>query len=184
MTAEAQSPGWINRLQSLVNETVARSTASTANLQRLLAAVAGSGLTPDLLGSELPRFGQEFGPQAYQRLVEVYSRFLSRSLRLVFRYRDEYLSSVLPPGRLAEAGRPSAIPSPPEGANPAEWAGWYQLFGAWVTEQQAWSGRLYRILLEEVNAVLSCQFYLSIVPLSIGLLFHSQSCKMVWRINT
>ncbi|HYR64281.1 MAG TPA: hypothetical protein VET24_16830 [Actinomycetota bacterium] len=152
MTPEGESPDWIQRLQNLVNETVERSTASTANLQRLLAAVAGPGFPPGLLGTELPRFGQEYGPEAYRRLVEIYTRFLSRSLRLVSRYRDDYLSGLLPPGRIAAAGRPSAVPSPPDGANATEWAGWYQLFGAWVTEQQTWAGRLYAVLLDEVRA--------------------------------
>src|SRR6266545_6784440 len=53
---------------------------------------------------------------------------------------------------MAEAGLPSMVPPPPDPAGASDWTGWYQLFCAWVTEQQAWSARLYRVLLEEVAA--------------------------------
>ncbi len=146
------SPGWIERLQDLVNETVERSTASTANLQRLLAAVAIPGVNPEALTTELTRQGQDHGLEAYQRIAELTTRFLSRSLCLAARYRDEYLSELIPRDRMTGAGPPPTVPPPPDSSNPAAWASWYPLYTAWVTQQQAWSARLYEILIEEVSS--------------------------------
>jgi hypothetical protein len=145
-----QTTDWIQRLQSLANETVERSTASLADVQRLLSAVALRGVSQELLAAELSRFGQDHGLEAYQRLTEVSARFLSRSMRLVASYRDDYLRSLLPPARIAAAGPPPPVPSLPSANGLIDWTAWYQLFGAWVTEQQAWSVRLYRVLLDEV----------------------------------
>lgn len=150
MTAAAATEDWIRRLQSLANDTVERSSASTANLQRLLAAVAAPGFSQEALAAELSRFGQEHSAETYQRLAELWVRFLSRSLRLVASYRDDYLRGLLPPARIAAAGPPPAVPPPPHSNGQLEWAGWYALFSAWVTEQQAWSARLYKVLTDEV----------------------------------
>ena len=152
MSRAAPSSNWIERLQAIVNETIERSAASTAGLQQLLAVFLAPGVDPNQLSAEISRHGQEHGPEAYRQLTEVGMQFLIRSLQLLSRYRDEFLRELIPPSRIFAAGFPPAVPSPPEGTDPAGWTNWYPLYTAWVAEQQAWSARLYQILLEEVRS--------------------------------
>src|SRR6478609_6678345 len=51
-----ESTPWNDRLQTLIDETVDRSTASTANFGRLLAAATGPGVNPEVwTGGLAPR---------------------------------------------------------------------------------------------------------------------------------
>lgn len=140
---------WIERLQRLERATAERSTAATANLQRLVAAAAAPGFRHDLLVTEMSRLGQEQGMQAYQRVAEAGVRFMARTMQVAAGYRDDYLRGFLPSERILAAGPPPSVPPPPSGNGPFEWSGWYPLLAAWVTEQQAWSAKLCRALLDE-----------------------------------
>lgn len=144
-------PAWVQRLQAISTATAERASTSTLSLQRLLAAVASPGVTPERLAAELPRFSSEYGPEAYRWALEVATRFLARSMRLASRYQEEYLRRLLPASQLAATEAPR-VPAPPESSDASEWGAWYQLYVAWAAEQQAWSGRLYRMLLERVSA--------------------------------
>jgi hypothetical protein len=73
-------------------------------------------------------------------------------MRLVSSYRYDYLRSLLPASRIAAAGTPPAVPAPPRSADVTEWTAWYQHFGAWAIQQQAWSAQVYKVLLDEVAA--------------------------------
>jgi len=144
------APAWNDRLQSLIDETVDRSTASTANFGRLLAAATGPGMNPDSWTAELTRQGTEHGPEAYRRLNDVTTRFFSESLRLVARYLDAYLRDLVPSGHIGRVGSPPAMPLAPLSSDTVAWTAWYQRYASWITEQQAWSARLLGVMREEV----------------------------------
>ena len=99
--ATTAQPEWTRRLQSLVDESVARSTASTANFGRLQAAATAPGVDPESWASELARQGTERGPEAYRQLTQVTGRFMSESLRLIAQYLEAYLQDLVPAGQAA-----------------------------------------------------------------------------------
>ena len=143
---------WTERLQSLVDQTVERSTASTSNLGRLVVAAAAPGVDPEKWANELTRQSSEHGPEAYRELNEVTTRFTSESLRLVAGYLDAYLRELVPAGQAGQVGAPPAMPLPPTSTDALAWTSWYQRYATWVTEQQAWSSRLLTAVREEVAA--------------------------------
>jgi hypothetical protein len=150
--ATTANPEWTRRLQSLVDETVARSTASTANFGRLLAAATAPGVGPESWANELARQGTERGPEAYRQLTQVTGRFMSESLRLVAQYLEAYLQELVPNGQAARIGSPPAMPLAPLSSDALAWTAWYQSYATWLTEQQAWSSRLLTVVREEVAA--------------------------------
>jgi hypothetical protein len=145
-------PDWTERMRGVVNDTIERSSKSTANFQRLLASMAAAGINPEFLTDELTRQGQQHGLDAYQRFAELLTRFTSGALAIVIGYRDEYLSELIPTDLLSSVGPPPAVPSPPNHSDPAGWAGWYQSCAAWFTQQQAWSSRVTQLLVNEVSS--------------------------------
>src|SRR3954468_20192302 len=149
--ARAGPADWTERLRSLVDQTVERSTASTANFERLLMAAVAPGVDPERWAAELAREGGERGPEAYRELGEVTTRFTSESLRLVARCRDEYLRELVPPGQAGRVGTPPGMPLPPTSSDPLAWTTWYQRYTTWVAEQQAWSSRLLSVMRDEVT---------------------------------
>ena len=145
-------PEWTTRLQSLVDETVARSTASTANFGRLLAAATAPGIDPESWTNELTRQSTERGPEAYRQLTQVTSRFMSESLRLVAQHLEAYLQELVPDGQAGRIGSPPAMPLAPLSSDTLAWTAWYQRYATWVSDQQAWSSRLLTVVREEVTA--------------------------------
>lgn len=143
---------WARRFQELADANTERSMESVANVQRLVLAVSRAQLTPDALADALPRFGQEQGPEIYERLARLLASFLAGLQRVLVRAGDEYLSSVVPSGPLRSLGPRAVSPPPPGDAGPAEWTAWYQLFAARAADQQAWLTRLYGLMLNEVAA--------------------------------
>jgi len=148
--ARAGPSDWTDRLRSLVDQTVERSTASTANFERLLLAAVAPGVDAERWAAELARESGERAPEAYRELSEVTTRFTSESLRLVARYLDEYLRELVPPGHAGRIGTPPGMPLPPTSADPLAWTAWYQRYTTWVAEQQAWSSRLLGVMRDEV----------------------------------
>jgi hypothetical protein len=154
MPDDSRSPpsDWTERLRSLVDQTVERSSASTANLERLLVAAVAPGVNPEEWTSELTRQSGEHGTEAYRELSEVTTRFGSESLRVVARYLDAYLRELVPPGQAGRVGKPPAMPLPPASTDALAWTAWYQRYATWVSDQQAWSSRLLTVIREEVAA--------------------------------
>lgn len=152
MTAVVEPTDWIQRLQEMANQTSERSTASLATIQRLLVAVGQAQFAPESLATALPRFGQEHGAEIYDRLTRLTATFLADLLTLVGRSSGDYLMALVPSRRIVDAGPRPIVPRPPDYGGQADWTAWYQLFGARVSEQQAWVARLYRVLLDEVAA--------------------------------
>jgi hypothetical protein len=150
--AGAAPPDWTNRLQSLVDRTIERSSASTASFERLLVAGAAPGVDPQQWANEVARQSGEHGAEAYRELTEITTRFTSESLRLVARHVDDYLHELVPPGEAPRVGSPPPMPIPPTSTDALAWTSWYQRYAAWVPEQQAWSSRLLAILRDEVAA--------------------------------
>ena len=148
----AAHPEWTQRLRSLVDETVERSTTSTANFGRLLAAATAPGVDPELWANELTRQGTVRGPEAYRQLTQITSRFMSESLRMVAHYLEAYLRDLVPEGQAGRIGSPPAMPLAPLSSDTLAWTAWYQQYATWVTEQQAWSSRLLTVVREEVAA--------------------------------
>jgi hypothetical protein len=139
------------RLHRLERENFRRSTAATADLQRVIAEVAAASSRPGYSGTELSRIGQEQAARAYQQLTEAGVRFIARATHLALAHRDDYLLGLLAPGRVL-ASAPPPVLLPAGGYDPVRWAGWYQLLAAWVAEQQARSAMLHRALADEVAA--------------------------------
>ena len=145
-------PEWTERFQSLVDETVTRSAASTANLGRLLVAATSPGIDPATWTNELTRQASERGPEVYRQLTHVTSRFMSDSLRLVAQHLDAYLQRLVPDGLAGLVGSPPMMPLAPLSSDTLAWSAWYQRYATWVTEQQAWSSRLLTVVRDEVAA--------------------------------
>ena len=152
METTAPPEDWARRFQELADANTERSMESVANVQRLMLAVSRAQLTPEALADALPRFGQEQGPEIYERLARLLAAFLAGLQRVLVRAGDEYLSSVVPSGPLRALGPRAVSPPPPGDAGPAEWTAWYQLFAARAADQQAWLTRLYGLMLNEVAA--------------------------------
>jgi hypothetical protein len=150
--AGTAAPDWTDRLKSLVDQTVERSTASTASFERLLVAAVAPGVDPERWASELTRQTGERGPEAYRELSEVTARFTSESFRLMARYLDEYLRELVPSDRAGQVGMPPAMPLPPVSTDALAWSSWYQRYATWASEQQAWSSRLLTVVRDEVAA--------------------------------
>ena len=134
MTRGPLSPSGRQRLRSLVDETVERSTVSTANFGRLLAAATAPGIDPESWANELTRQGTERGPEAYRQLTQVTSRFMSESLRLVAQYLEAYLRELVPDGQAGRIGSPPAMPLAPLSSDTLAWTAWYQQYATWVTD--------------------------------------------------
>jgi hypothetical protein len=149
---DTSTPQWTERLRSLVDETVERSTASTLTFERLLLAASAPGVDPQAWTDELTRLGAELGPETYQQLSEITVRLTSEALRLVARYLDAYLRALVPDGYAGRVGVPPTMPSAPASADTMAWTAWYQRYASWASEQQAWSVRLLNVLRDEVAA--------------------------------
>jgi hypothetical protein len=148
MTSDGEAT-WNQRMQGVANDAMARVSESTAAFQRMMLAVAAADLSSERLTDELTRVGQEQALDAYGGIAEVNARTLSRFAELVSSYQSDYAAGLLSETRLAAIGRPPAPPSAPAHADATEWLFWYQRYIAWVTEQQTWSARLYRALVDE-----------------------------------
>jgi hypothetical protein len=142
---------WIERLQEIVDAAVARTTASTASFERLLASAAGADPAATST-NDWAQLGYQVGTEAYEQLGAVTSRFLGEVTRLVARYRDEYLGELIPEQVMMKVGPPPAVPVPPVSGDSTAWTAWYQLYAAWSADQQTWSGRLLSALRDEVSA--------------------------------
>jgi hypothetical protein len=138
----------VERLQRLERENFERWTAATTGLQRFLAEVTAASSRPDDLSARLSRIGQEQAARAYQQLAEAGVRFISRATHLALTHRDDYLLGLLAPERVP-ASTPPPVPLSSGGYDPVQWAGWYQLLVAWISEQQTRSAMLYRTLADE-----------------------------------
>lgn len=149
---DTSTPPWTDRLKSLVDETVDRSTASTVKLERLLLAAAAPGVDAQAWTNELARLGTELGPEAYQRLSEITVGMTSEALRLVARYLDAYLRALVPDGYAGQIGMPPMMPAAPASNDTVAWTTWYQRYATWASDQQAWSARLLNVLRDEMAA--------------------------------
>lgn len=109
--------------------------------------VDGAATTPDWNG-----WPQGLVDEPIGRLVESYSRFLTRSLGVVAHYHDEYLRELVPTGRSVGTPPPPLAVPPTGSADVLAWLNWYQRAAAWMTEQQAWAGRVYKLVVDEVAA--------------------------------
>jgi len=110
-----------------------------------------SGRSQDL-ATQMTRYGQTRGPEAYRELTDLSLRFLSRLVLVASAYGTECLRDTVPSDRLHEVGEPPAVPHPPWRVDPSEWSAWSVLYAAWSAQQQAWSARAYEIITEEVAA--------------------------------
>jgi hypothetical protein len=95
---------------------------------------------------------QQRALDSYQEASAINARAVSRTSQLASEYQNDYISGLLPAGRVAAIGRPPKAPAPPQNGDAAEWLLWYQRSSAWASEQQVWNARLYRYLLDEVSA--------------------------------
>jgi hypothetical protein len=86
--------------------------------------------------------------RAYARLAEAAARFATGAYQLAFRHRDDYLRTLLPPGRIL-IPPPAPLPAIPSGEETARWLAWYQLVAGWVGQEQAWSAAAYQAIAEE-----------------------------------
>ncbi len=153
--ADDQNPStsqWTERLKSLVDDTVERSSTSTLRFERLLLAASAPGVDPQAWTNELTRLGAEVGPETYQQLSDITVRLTSEALRLVARYLDSYLRALVPDEYAGRVGAPPLMPSAPASADTMAWTSWYQRYASWASEQQAWSVRLLNVLRDEVAA--------------------------------
>lgn len=152
MTPAGSAPEALaERVQRLERENFERSSAVTAAMPSLLAAVAAASARPGYPGSELSRVGQEQAAWAYQQVTEAGVRFLAKAAHLALVHRDDYLRGLLTPGRVRPSV-PPPVPPPGGGYGPAQWVGWYQLLVTWVAEQQTRSATLLRTVADEVAA--------------------------------
>lgn len=149
MTADQQANEWTQRIQSMASAAIERAGESTANFQRLLLAIAAPGVASDHLAAELTRFGQSEALNAYQQIAEVNARTVSRFLQLVSRYQTDYARGLVSPSKVAAIGSPPSPPQPPIQGDTTEWVFWFQRFSAWISDQQLWSSRLYRAIMDE-----------------------------------
>jgi len=147
---DESTPQWTERIKSLVDDTVERTTASTLKLERLLLAASAPGVDAQAWTDELTRFGTDIGPGTYQQLSEITVGMTSEALRLVARYLDAYLRALVPDEYAGRVGAPPSMPPAPASADTLAWTSWYQRYATWASEQQAWSVRLINVLREEV----------------------------------
>jgi hypothetical protein len=148
----SSGPQWTERIKSLVDETVERSTTSTLKFERLLLAASAPGFDPQAWTNELNRLGTERGAETYQQLSDITVGMTSEGFRLVARYLDAYLRALVPDEYVGRVGPPPAMPPAPASADTLAWTAWYQRYATWASEQQAWSVRLVNVLREEVAA--------------------------------
>jgi hypothetical protein len=144
-----QEGTWSQRMQAVADDAIARVSESTAGFQRMMLAVAAADLSGERLTDELTRVGQEQAVNAYNGIAEVNAHTLSRFAELVASYQSDYAAGLLSETKLAAIGRPPPAPSAPVDGDATEWTFWYQRYVAWVTDQQTWSARLYRALIDE-----------------------------------
>ena len=155
MTADGGGahPEWTRRLRSLVDETVERSTASTANFGRLLAAATAPGSRSGVVGerARAPGHGARAGgvPATDPGHEPVHVRVAAHGGAVS---RGVPAASSFPTVRRVGSARPPRCRLAPLSSDTLAWAAWYQQYAAWVTEQQAWSSRLLTVVREEVAA--------------------------------
>ena len=146
MTSE---PTWEQRVQAVANKAIERASESTTRLQRMMLAVAATDLSRERLADELTRVGQEASLHACSAAAEANARTLSRFAELASSYLSEYAGGVISNARRASIGPPPPVPSAPVGRDATEWMFWNQRYAAWVSDQQGWSARIYRAMVDE-----------------------------------
>jgi len=149
MTTHQPESEWTQRMQSIATEAISRAGESTAGFQRLLLAVAAPEVSGAQIADELTRFAQRQALDAYHEVAQVNARTLSRHIGLVLRYQADYARGLVSAGTMAAIGSPPSPPQPPLQSDTTEWVLWFQRFSAWITDQQVWSSRLYRALVDE-----------------------------------
>jgi hypothetical protein len=149
MSGSEEESEWVSRVRAVANDAIGRATASTTNLQRLLLAIANSGVAADRVGDELNRLGQQQAMTAYYRIAQINADNLRRFVDLVTNYQTDYVGGLVSTGRLAAIGRAPTPPAAPTHHDATEWAFWLQRMSAWATDHQQWNARVYRALAEE-----------------------------------
>lgn len=146
--SQHQSTEWADRLHERGSDALDQLLDAMLDAQQMLTQLPT--VAPQQLGAQLSRYWQEHLPVNYQQLADGSVRYLSR-LALVFTaYGTEWLREALPAHRLVELGPPPSVPTPPAGADPQQWLGWYVVGAGWAAQQQAWIGRAFTALREEI----------------------------------
>jgi hypothetical protein len=146
--SQHQSTEWADRLQGRGSDALDQLLTAMLDAQQVLTQLPT--VAPQQLGDQLSRYWQEHLPGTYQQLADSGVRFLSRLALVSAAYGTEWLREALPGHRLGELGPPPSVPTTPAGADPQQWLGWYVLGAAWAAQQQAWVGRAFTALREEI----------------------------------
>jgi hypothetical protein len=163
------STEWAHRLERRATDAWDQLLAVLLEAQQLLTALPG--LAPQEFAAHLSQHWQDRGADAYQQLADGGLRYLARISTVAAGYGTQWLRAALPAHRLAEIGSPPTPPAVPAAdggvghpaaarshtgpnpvADPLQWTGWYVLYSAWSAQHQAWTGRAYQALRDEIAA--------------------------------